>query len=267
MIKKSQYLIPVGTFLLGAAAGINWSVQSISPLRFVAVTAEDAARSYGVGEGAALMNCVLINRGDLKDSLGQQEGRDRSSAQLRAFDVRWRSLHWSKHPVEWNYYWQGYNDTIDKIRNTTIHPLSKYFPGACRDLRSQQFSALGPALPLIDPEVGSVGAVVATGFQCSDGQRFVVKVTDRLTSDRKYWISTLQYKGRTYPGLLWNQASSAIFKPVSSSEEFIDAEESGLEKGIRVSRYMTPEGIKHVLAEGGRDYECVPVGAINTSGV
>ena len=66
---------------------------------------------------------------------------------------------------------------------------------------------------MIDPEVGSVGAVVATDFQCSDGQRFVVKVTDRLTLDRKYWISALQYKGKTYPGLMWNQASSAIFNP------------------------------------------------------
>ena len=57
----------------------------------------------------------------------------------------------------------------------------------------------------------SIGAVVATGFQCSDGHRFVVKVTDRLTPDHKYWIR-------------WNQASRAIFKPVRRSEEFLDAE-------------------------------------------
>ena len=135
---KSQYLIPIGTFLLGAVTGINWSVASISPFRIVAVTAEDAARSYGVGEGAALMNCVLLKRGDLKDPQGLSSGGDRSDALLRAFDVRWRSLHWAKHSVEWNYYWQGYNDTIEKIRQRNAESLSKYSPRECQNLRSQQ---------------------------------------------------------------------------------------------------------------------------------
>ena len=258
-MKKSQYLIPIGTFLLGTAAGINWSVGSISPLRFVPVSAEDAARSYGVGEGAALMNCVLINRGHLKDPKRKGSGDDRSDAQLRAFDVRWRSLHWAKHSVEWNYYWQGYNDTIEKIRATKIHSLSKYFPGECRQLRSQRMAVLAPALPLLDPAVGSTGAVASTRFRCSADQQFVIDVMDRLTPDHKYWISSLKLDGKNQPGLLWNQASSAIFKTVSKSEQFHGDDRLKRDALITVSRFMTPVGVKHVLHQGGEEYECVPM--------
>ena len=102
MAIKLGYLTPAAMFLVGglcgAALGINWTVPTLSPFRLVPVTQNEAARSYGVGQGTALMNCILLKKGLIEEgSEDVDEGRH-SSSQYFAFDVRWRSLHWSRYP-------------------------------------------------------------------------------------------------------------------------------------------------------------------------
>ena len=138
MAIKLGLLTPAATFLVGglcgAALGINWTVPSLSPFRLIPVTRNEAARSYGVGQGTALMNCILLKKGLIEEgSEDVDEGRH-SPSQYFAFDVRWRSLHWSKYPVGWNYFWQGFNDTVNYCREVETYHLSKYNPGICRQL-------------------------------------------------------------------------------------------------------------------------------------
>ena len=132
MAIKLGLLTPAATFLVGglcgAALGINWTVPSLSPFRLIPVNRNEAARSYGVGQGTALMNCILLKQGLIEEG-------DEDAARHLAFDVRWRSLHWSRYPVDWNYFWQGFNDTVNYYREVDIHPLSKYNPGICRQLK------------------------------------------------------------------------------------------------------------------------------------
>ena len=136
MAIKLGLLTPAATFLVGglcgAALGINWTVPSLSPFRLIPVTRNEAARSYGVGQGTALMNCILFKQGLI-------EKGDEDAARHLAFDVRWRSLHWSRYPVDWNYFWQGFNDTVNYYREVDILPLSKYNPGICRQLMPLYF--------------------------------------------------------------------------------------------------------------------------------
>lgn len=126
------FLLAISTFLIGgicgASLGINWTAGSgISPLRLYPVTQQQAARSYGVGQGTALMNCILLKQGLIEEG-------DEDEVRHFAHYVRWRSLHWSKYPVDWNYFWQGFNDTINYYKDVGIHPLSKYNPGICRQM-------------------------------------------------------------------------------------------------------------------------------------
>ena len=131
MVSYKILLIPLSTFLIGgicgASIGINWTAGSISPLRLYPVTQEQSARSYGVGQGTALMNCILLKRSLIEEG-------DEDAVRNFAYYVRWRSLHWSKHPVDWNYFWQGYNDTIKFYRKVKADKLSKYNPGICRQI-------------------------------------------------------------------------------------------------------------------------------------
>ena len=135
---KLGYLTPAAMFLVGglcgAALGINWTVPTLSPFRLVPVTQNEAARSYGVGQGTALMNCILLKQGLIAEGGEDVEEAGGTPSQLLAFDVRWRSLHWSKYPVEWNSFWQGFNDTVNYYRESNIHSLSKYSPGICGKL-------------------------------------------------------------------------------------------------------------------------------------
>ena len=131
MVSYKILLIPLSTFLIGgicgASIGINWTAGSMSPLRLYPVTQEQSARSYGVGQGTALMNCILLKRSLIEEG-------DEDAVRNFAYYVRWRSLHWSKYPVDWNYFWQGYNDTIKYYRKVKADKLSKYNPGICRHI-------------------------------------------------------------------------------------------------------------------------------------
>ena len=133
---KKTFLIPLSTFFIGgicgASVGINWTAGSISPLRLFPVTQEDSARSYGVGQGTALLNCMLF-KSEWIPGNNEQIG-ELDIWHQNAFSVRWRSLHWSKYPAEWNYFWQGYNDTVKYYRDIKTHPLSKHNPGICRQM-------------------------------------------------------------------------------------------------------------------------------------
>ena len=143
MAIKLGLLTPAAMFLVGglcgAALGINWTVPSLSPFRLIPVTRNEAARSYGVGQGTALMNCILLTQGLIEEGSEDVGVGSRSPAQYLAFDVRWRSLHWSRYPVDWNYFWQGFNDTMNYYREVDILPLSKYNPGICRQLMPLYF--------------------------------------------------------------------------------------------------------------------------------
>ena len=137
MLPNKTFLVGLSTFLIGgicgAALGINWTAGSgISPLRLYPVTQQQAARSYGVGQGTALMNCILLKGKWITRNM-EQIG-ERTIWHRNAFDTRFRSLHWSNYPVEWNYFWQGFNDTVNHYKNVNTHPLSKYNPGICREL-------------------------------------------------------------------------------------------------------------------------------------
>ena len=137
MLPNKTFLLAISTFLIGgicgASLGINWSVRSLSPLRMHPITQQEAARSYGVGQGTALLNCILLKGKWI--AKGNEPTRERTAWHRNAFETRFRSLHWSKYPVEWNYFWQGFNDTVNYYKDVDIHPLSKHNPGTCRQLK------------------------------------------------------------------------------------------------------------------------------------
>ena len=137
MLSKETSLLAISTFLIGgicgASLGINWSAGSFSPLRLYPVTHQEAARSYGVGQGTALLNCILLK--SKWTAIDNERIGATSVWHHNALETRFRSLHWSKYPVEWNYFWQGFNDTTNYYKNIDINPLSKYDPGACRKLK------------------------------------------------------------------------------------------------------------------------------------
>ena len=141
MLPNKTSLLAISSFLIGsicgAVLGINWSAGSISPLRLYPITQQRAALSYGVGQGTALLNCSLL-KGKWRTKNMEQIG-ERTVWHRNAFDTRFRSIHWSKYPVDWNYFWQGFNDTVNYYRNVKIHPLSKFNPGICRDLKPLYF--------------------------------------------------------------------------------------------------------------------------------